>query len=75
MTLTTKIYCLRQNVYYTARKRFASACTPLQNDIMLLFLFDKPLKGFKSLKIFKISLTFRFDIYQNPFTQEKVLKF
>jgi hypothetical protein len=32
------------------------------------FLFDEPLKGFKSLKTFKISLTFRFDIYQNPFT-------
>jgi hypothetical protein len=26
-----------------------------------VFLFDKPLKGSKSLKIFKISLTFRFD--------------
>jgi hypothetical protein len=26
-----------------------------------VFLFDEPLKGFKSLKIFKISLTFRFD--------------
>jgi hypothetical protein len=25
------------------------------------FLFDEPLKGSKSLKIFKISLTFRFD--------------
>jgi hypothetical protein len=35
------------------------------------FLFDEPLKGSKSLKTFKISLTFRFDnfdIYQNPFT-------
>ncbi|KAJ3616884.1 hypothetical protein MTP99_009145, partial [Tenebrio molitor] len=28
-----------------------------------IFLFDKPLKGSKSLKIFKISLTFRFDKY------------
>jgi hypothetical protein len=26
-----------------------------------VFLFDEALKGFKSLKIFKISLTFRFD--------------
>jgi hypothetical protein len=40
-----------------------------------VFLFDETLKGSKSLKIFKISLTFRFDIYQNPFTQEKILKF
>jgi hypothetical protein len=42
------------------------------------FLFDESLKGSKSLKIFKISLTFRLtncDIYQNPFTQEKILKF
>jgi hypothetical protein len=30
-----------------------------------VFLFDKPLKGFKSLKIFKISLTFRFDKLSN----------
>jgi hypothetical protein len=32
-----------------------------------VFLFDEPLKGSKSLKIFKISLTFRFascDIYK-----------
>jgi hypothetical protein len=27
----------------------------------MFFLFDEPLKGSKSLKIFKISLTFRFD--------------
>jgi hypothetical protein len=27
----------------------------------VFFLFDEPLKGSKSLKIFKISLTFRFD--------------
>jgi hypothetical protein len=43
-----------------------------------VFLFNEPLKGSKLLKIFKISLTFRFescDIYQNPFTQEKILKF
>jgi hypothetical protein len=26
-----------------------------------VFLFDEPLKGSKSLKIFKINLTFRFD--------------
>jgi hypothetical protein len=26
-----------------------------------VFLFDEPLKGSKSLKIFKISFTFRFD--------------
>jgi hypothetical protein len=26
-----------------------------------VFLFDEPLKGSESLKIFKISLTFRFD--------------
>jgi hypothetical protein len=37
-----------------------------------VFLFDEPLKGSKSLKIFKISLTFRFDKLSNlsnPFTQ------
>jgi hypothetical protein len=28
------------------------------------FLFDEPLKGSKSLKIFKISLKFRFDKYR-----------
>jgi hypothetical protein len=39
-----------------------------------VFLFDEPLKGSKSLKIFKISLTLACDIYQNPFTQEKILK-
>jgi hypothetical protein len=27
----------------------------------IVFLFDEPLKGSKSLKIFKFSLTFRFD--------------
>jgi hypothetical protein len=30
-----------------------------------VFLFDKLLKGSKSLKIFKISLTFRFDKLSN----------
>jgi hypothetical protein len=30
-----------------------------------VFLFDEPLKGCKSLKIFKISLTFRFDKLSN----------
>jgi hypothetical protein len=30
-----------------------------------VFLFDEPLKGSKSLKIFKISLTFRFDNLSN----------
>jgi hypothetical protein len=30
-----------------------------------VFLFDKPLKGSKSLKIFKINLTFRFDKLSN----------
>jgi hypothetical protein len=30
-----------------------------------IFLFDEPLKGSKSLKIFKISLTFRFDKLSN----------
>jgi hypothetical protein len=30
-----------------------------------VFLFDEPLKGYKSLKIFKISLTFRFDKLSN----------
>jgi hypothetical protein len=30
-----------------------------------VFLFDKPLKGSKSLKMFKISLTFRFDKLSN----------
>jgi hypothetical protein len=30
-----------------------------------VFLFDEPLKDFKSLKIFKISLTFRFDKLSN----------
>jgi hypothetical protein len=31
---------------------------PVKHNV---FLFDEPLKGSKSLKIFKISLTFRFD--------------
>jgi hypothetical protein len=31
------------------------------NELSTLFLLDEPLKGSKSLKIFKISLTFRFD--------------
>jgi hypothetical protein len=30
-----------------------------------VFLFDDPVKGSKSLKIFKISLTFRFDKLSN----------
>jgi hypothetical protein len=30
-----------------------------------VFLFNEPLKGSKSLKIFKISLTFRFDKLSN----------
>jgi hypothetical protein len=30
-----------------------------------VFLFEEPLKGSKSLKIFKISLTFRFDKLSN----------
>jgi hypothetical protein len=30
-----------------------------------VFLFDEPPKGFKLLKIFKISLTFRFDKLSN----------
>jgi hypothetical protein len=30
-----------------------------------IFLFDEPLKGSKPLKIFKISLTFRFDKFSN----------
>jgi hypothetical protein len=30
-----------------------------------VFLFDEPPKGSKSLKIFKISLTFRFDKFSN----------
>jgi hypothetical protein len=30
-----------------------------------VFLFDEPLKGSKSLKIFKINLTFRFDKLSN----------
>jgi hypothetical protein len=30
-----------------------------------VFLFDEPVKGSKSLKIFKISLTFRFDKLSN----------
>jgi hypothetical protein len=30
-----------------------------------VFLFDEPPKGFKSLKILKVSLTFRFDKLSN----------
>jgi hypothetical protein len=30
-----------------------------------VFLFDKPLKASKSLQVFKISLTFRFDAGEN----------
>jgi hypothetical protein len=33
-----------------------------------VFLFDEPLKGSKSLKIFKISLTFHFDIHSQILT-------
>jgi hypothetical protein len=33
----------------------------LQLESPLLFLFDEPLKGSKSLKMFKISLRFHFD--------------
>jgi hypothetical protein len=43
----------------------------------IVFLFDEPLKGSKSLKIFKFSLTFRFDKLSHlskSFTQEKILK-
>jgi hypothetical protein len=43
-----------------------------------VFLFDEPLEGSQSLIIFQISLTFLLtscDIYQNPFTQEKIIKF
>jgi hypothetical protein len=32
-----------------------------ERDEYNVFLYDEPLKGSKSLKIFKISLTFRFD--------------
>jgi hypothetical protein len=42
-----------------------------------VFLFDEPLKGSKSLKIFKLAWRFVLTssrIYQNPFTQEKILK-
>jgi hypothetical protein len=49
-----------------------------QERVEYVFLFDEPLKGSKSLKIFKISFPFCFnkcDNYQNPFTQEKILKF
>jgi hypothetical protein len=49
-----------------------------QERVEYVFLFDEPLKGSKSLKIFKISLTFVLtscQIYQNPFTQENIFKF
>jgi hypothetical protein len=36
-----------------------------QERVEYVFLFDEPLKGSKSLKIFKISLTFRFDKLSN----------
>jgi hypothetical protein len=42
-----------------------------------VFLLDEPLKGPKSLKMLKNSLTFVLtscQIYQNPFTEEKILK-
>jgi hypothetical protein len=32
-----------------------------QERVEYVFLFDEPLKGSKSLKIFEINLTFRFD--------------
>jgi hypothetical protein len=36
-----------------------------ERDEYNVFLFDEPPKGSKSLKIFKISLTFRFDKLSN----------
>jgi hypothetical protein len=45
-------------VYLTSAKKAQLTHERVEYNV---FLFDEPLKGSKSLKIFKISLTFRFD--------------
>jgi hypothetical protein len=50
---------------YTILSGSLSFYRMLQNIEYNVFLFDEPLKGSKSLKIFKISLTFRFDKLSN----------
>jgi hypothetical protein len=50
---------------YTILSGSLSFYRMLQNIEYNVFLFDEPLKGSKSLKIFKISLTFRFGKLSN----------
>jgi hypothetical protein len=75
------VYLMSSCVNWASNERFKGPRVPKKAQFTHervkhnVFLFDEPLKGSKWLKIFKISLTFRFDIYQNPFTQEKILKF
>jgi hypothetical protein len=51
------------NTLYSDLNSLLYIYTSCENSstIQRFFLFDEPLKGSKSLKIFKISLTFRFD--------------
>jgi hypothetical protein len=44
---------------------FKSSCVTQERVEYNVFLFDEPLKGSKSLKIFTIRLTFRFDKLSN----------
>jgi hypothetical protein len=47
--------------FFLARMGQFKTRVPQKAQVTHVFLFDEPLKGSKSLKIFKISLTFRFD--------------
>jgi hypothetical protein len=49
-------------VYLTSAKKGQFTHERVEYNV---FLFDEPFKGSKSLKIFKISLTFRFDKLSN----------
>jgi hypothetical protein len=61
------VYLTNSCVNWAFLARVANECQKRPNlhknelNTTFFFLFDEPLKGSKSLKIFKISLTFRFD--------------
>jgi hypothetical protein len=62
-------------------QRFLVQTVPTRSRIIVeynVFLFDEPLKAPNRLKSLKLACRFVLtscDIYQNPFTQEKILKF
>jgi hypothetical protein len=63
-------YTVCPRIEFHSRFKLAHSCQKkanLHNNELNtpFFLFDEPLKGSKSLKIFKISLTFRFDKLSN----------